>query len=296
MRVAPQLRRYSEAELVDLIRRGLARVDGDAIVPTIIGGMPAPPLSQNFDGGGGSDGTVISAANTGGGGQTAVSTTTNPTIQTFSSLQAAHGSLSMRILQTATPASTRWDWTGLGSITTSVWFRCYLRIPALPGAGTQFIFAGARTSAAALTSQLTIESDGFITMTKADATVALQGAVAVSTNQWFRVEFRVLSSTTVGECEYWLYKTMDSSTADEHLVSGSNLILGANTDQIRWGQVSNSIASYESFHDDIAVSSTGLIGPVGGGGGPFTGEPTDKPDLRGPIPQLYVTRRRPIRD
>jgi len=222
--------------------------------------MPAPPLSNTNEGG--TNGTVLTQANHGGASGDAMSSApTDPnSIQKYSSVQAAHGALSFNITQTATPASTRWEWTGLGAITADVWFRCYLFIPAIPSA--QFIFASVRSSAAAaLSSQISVESTGRIMMSLASGAAAVTGTVAVPTNQWFRVEFRVRSSATVGQVEYRLFKTLDSTTADE-TKSATGLVLGVDSDSVRWGQVTNTIANFVSYHDDVAVSSTTWIGPA----------------------------------
>jgi hypothetical protein len=92
--------------------------------------MASPPLRNTFEGG--TDGTTITQANSGGASGDAWSTApiigTGVTL-TYSSLQAAHGALSMRIVQPATPASTRVEWDALGALTGNVYFREYLFLP-----------------------------------------------------------------------------------------------------------------------------------------------------------------------
>jgi hypothetical protein len=221
--------------------------------------VPAPPLSNSFEGG--SNTTVLTVGNTGGASGNAASTITDPnSIQTFSSSFAAHGALSCKIAQTATPASTRWDWTGLGAITADVWWRAYLYLPAAPSG--QHIFAGIRSSAAAaLSSQASVESTRFVALSLASAALSVTSNVQVPLNAWFRVEARVRSSATVGQLELWQYNTADSLTADYHN-SATGLILGVDSDQIRWGQITNTIANFVSYLDDVAVSATGPLGPA----------------------------------
>jgi hypothetical protein len=260
MRIAPALRRYTEADLLRLIRDGRAYVDGDVIVPFVAGGNTSP-LSNSFEGG--TDGVALSTANTGGTSGDAANSVTNPTIMTFSNLHAAHGTLSMRILQTATPASTRCDWTAIGSLTTNVWFRMYVYLPASPASGAP-VLMGIRDSATALCAELNITTGRLIRINTAGGAVgALDGTVALPLAGWCRIEFRCLANATTGEFEWRLYNTLDSTTPDE-TKSATGLNTLANIDGFRWGQVTNPVANFETFHDDVAVSPNGWIGPAGG--------------------------------
>jgi hypothetical protein len=93
----------------------------------------------------------------------------------------------------------------------------------------------------------------------------LNGTVAVGTNKWVRIEIRckTTAATTTGELDWWLYNTADATTitASDETKSATALNLATNVDEVRFGQVTNPIASYTTFHDDMAVSTTGKIGP-----------------------------------
>jgi hypothetical protein len=216
---------------------------------------------------GGTDGVTLTQAvggNTGGvsGNFFDIVTTGGSVTQTFSNLQA-RDTLSMRIQQPATFASTRVDWTALGAFTTDVWTRQYLYFPAFPLTNKVHIWA-ARTSAA-LCAQMAIGLTGLIESQNA-AGAALAGgtgAVPVPLNQWFRIETRTVASTTVGVFEWWLYKTADSTSHDEtNLQTGA--VLAANIDLIRLGQITTPgpTGSFLSYHDNMAVSTTAKLGPA----------------------------------
>jgi hypothetical protein len=93
----------------------------------------------------------------------------------------------------------------------------------------------------------------------------LNGAVAVGTNKWVRIEIRcrTTAATTTGELDWWLYNTADATniTASDETKSATGLNLATNVDEVRFGQVTNPIASYTTYFDDMAVSTTGKIGP-----------------------------------
>lgn len=222
--------------------------------------MPSPPLLNTFEGG--TDGTTITQANSGGASGDAWSVA--PIIGTgvsltFSSLQAAHGALAMRIAQPATPASTRVEWDALGALTGNVFFRTYLHLPTLG----QIVFGGVRTNAAsALSAEIFLDATGHVTVHQASgATIAtLTGATAVTAGTWVRIEWRILSSATVGEFEWRLYASADSTSITE-TKSATGLALGANTSEVRWGQVTNTTANLVSYHDDLAVSTVDWLGP-----------------------------------
>jgi hypothetical protein len=231
--------------------------------------MSAPPLRNSLEGG--TSGTTLTQAvggNTGGASGNFFDTVTigASTFLTFDNAQHHSGALSMKVVNAATAASTRVAWTALGAFTTDVWFRFYLFLPALPGTG-QPVLCGIRSSAAAaLVAELSITTAGLIRINTAGGTVAgLNGAVAVGTNKWVRIEIRcrTTAATTTGELDWWLYNTADATniTASDETKSATGLNLATNVDEVRFGQVTNPIASYTTYFDDMAVSTTGKIGP-----------------------------------
>lgn len=221
--------------------------------------MPAPPILNTFESGQ-PDTTVITTANSGGDAGTAFNAiTASPT---FSTTQAHSGTLAMRWDTTATFAQIHADWTGLGSITTSVWFRFYLYLTAnFSGSAPRLI--GVRTSTPGNSAFLSMSSTGQLNAMNAAQTGLGAGSVAVNLNAWVRIEFRVLSSTTVGEFEWWLYNTPEApiDSFDETKLHTAQ-VLGANTDGVQWGPTTvTGPNSWVGFFDDVAVSRQEQIGP-----------------------------------
>jgi hypothetical protein len=226
----------------------------------------AAPLSNTFEGG--TDTTTITTGNSGGASGDAFNTVTigaSATL-TFSATHAAHGGLGMQIVQPVTAVSTFVDWTAVGGGTADTFFRIYVYRTA-NGSAKGYIMA-ARTTTGTATAYLAIGTTGLVECQNPAGGVLALGSVPIGLNQWVRIEWRVKSSTTVGEVEWRLYNTADSTTITE-TQSATGAVLGATTDQIRWGTPSTpQPASDTSWYDDLAVSTAGWIGPAGQAGPP----------------------------
>jgi hypothetical protein len=237
--------------------------------------MPALPLANTFESGQ-PDTTVITTGNSGGAAGTAFNAVTGS--PTFSTAQVKNGERSMRFDTTGTYAQTHCDWTALGSITTSVWIRFYLYLTANPVTTVPRMIC-IRTSGAANSVFLAMTTGGLLQVLNAAQAGAATGSVAVALNQWVRIEARFLSSTTVGEGEWWLYNNPDAgidSPSDHN--SATSMVNGANSDGIQWGPTTvTGPANFVGEIDDVAISSAGRIG---------TGAPP-------PVPS-WVPRRMPL--
>jgi hypothetical protein len=267
--VSPSLRCYSPAELADLCKRGLATVERDCIVPTIRGGMPAPPLNNTFEGG--SDGTTITTANSGGASGDALTITTGAgSVHTFASDRAANGVLSMKIVMPASgQAATRGDWTGLGSITTNVYYRMYFSQLQAPGPAARYIIGFRENAGSGLSAQVRIQGTSTNNILRVDDKAAAPITALDSTTQltnttgWYRIECRILSSTTVGEFEWRLFLPgNEHGTTPDETKNATGQALAANTDSVRTGMVTNALASETLWFDEIAVSTVNWIGPA----------------------------------
>lgn len=222
--------------------------------------MAAPPLQNDFNGG--VNGSTIATANTGSGNAWNTVTIGASATVTYDDAQTHSGGLSMKIVEPGTAVSCSVIWTGLGTITTDVWSRLYLYITANPGTTWQGLM-NYRTATAALCAQLGINTTGKLVGYNAAAGAIATGTVSISLNQWVRVEWRVVPSTTVGQLEWRLFNTADSIVADETVNTGS-LVLGANIDEVRHGIVTTPApASYTAWFDDVAVRKDNWIGPSG---------------------------------
>lgn len=224
--------------------------------------MPAPPLINSFNGG--TNGVVIDTSNSGGASGDIF--TVAPSIECIFTNVLTHSSpMAMRIVNpTGTAKVVGWD--NLGSITGNVYVRFYLNMPAL-SADNNFYPLGIRTQADAASGALRILSSGnggVLQMRDASNTqIGSDSAVGVASGQWVRLECRIKSSTTVGEMEYRLFNSPESTVADA-TGSASGAVLGADTGRTNFGINTATPASFTAYFDDLAVSSVDWIGPLSG--------------------------------
>lgn len=240
--------------------------------------MPAPPLANNADGG--VNGATVSTADTGSGDAWNSVVIAAGTGLLYSPA-TPRGPLSIGIPQPASGLPTYTLWTGLGSLTGSVYFRMYCYFHALPSANT-WVFR-AESAAAARSANIRVQTNGFVQASNAAGTaiVASLGTVAIAVGRWIRIEVRVLSSTTVGEVEWRLYNEADSTVITETKAVTAQ-VLAANTGQVRWGTAETSIyGNQTAFFDDFGVSSVDWLGPIG------QAYPSDIPSWRRrPVPMM----------
>ena len=232
--------------------------------------MASPPLSNSFDGG-----TDTVALTQGSGGNTGgasgdfldlVTVSADDTI-TFDSTHAHSGTLSCKHTLGATSSTTYMGWSGLGSLTTSLYWRGYVYATAAPSTASKFVIP--RTTGNAALAQLNLTT-GRILEAHDGANVLLTGgagSVAASLNQWVRIECRFLpGNASNGEFEFWLYNTADADIAsfDDHVNVTGVTLGGTDIDILRIGPASTTSAPINGswWIDDIAVSTSGQIGPT----------------------------------
>lgn len=226
--------------------------------------------SNTFEGG--TDTVAITAANSGGLSGDAFQAVTG-TLCLYSAIQA-RGLLSMQIAEPGTYASAFVPWTTLGAITTDVWGRFYAWFPANPAA-TGLKLVDIRATAGAACGFVALQPTGRLQLLNAAQSGTAGGTVAIALNQWVRIEFRILPSTTVGTMTWWLYNTPDAPLGShDDTATATGMVLGANVDAVRFG--ANTIAGPANltwYMDELAISDAGQIGPTasGGGGGDLMG-------------------------
>ena len=238
----------------------------------------ALPLNNNAEGG--TSGTAPTVANSGGASGDAwdvvTSTGTGATL-TYESAQAAHGSLSYQYVSGTVSQSLdlRWN-TQLGTITTELWGRFYLYATANPGVAIRPMRLFNGTTLACGIDLLTTG----VLRTRDSAGVKVTGAVAIALSAWNRVEWHMTVGASGATTEAKLFKTMDSTTADETLTNTAGNTLA------QWTAISLSQAfgtSWTDFMDDFNVNQTGYPGPVAGKGMVF-------PDPRWHVKSRLLTR------
>lgn len=203
---------------------------------------------------GGSAGSAPTTGNSGGASGDAWSSVTQTDI-TYSASAARFGGLGYRITLGVTSHINRLFWTGLGSFTTDVWVRMYVRISVLPVSAVQLILF--QTSASANSGTIRIQTDGTIRAFNAAGTAMANGTSAMSVNTWYLLEGRHRASTTVGQQEFWLSNEFGTLIENK---SGTGAVLGANCDQVAYGMNSSAVSSTIDM-DAMEFTDIAKIGP-----------------------------------
>jgi hypothetical protein len=227
--------------------------------------MPAPPLANNFDGG--TDGVNITTSDVGSGDAfSAVTPGGDDTIK-YTTDQAHSNGLSAEIVRGATIRACYYEWTGLGNITTSVYHRQYVYLPALPGGAENLFITNVRTSAGTV-AFLRINADGTISDLNSASSVISTSTTVVPTGQWFRLEWRVLAHASAGQSEWKLFSAISPGDGADGITptetaNNSGLNTGASIDVWRFsaGTSADTVTTFTYYQDDIAISSTGWLGP-----------------------------------
>ena len=234
-------------------------------------------------------GTTITNGNSGGASGTAFNSTSIGGSATLisDSTHAAHGTLSMKAATAGVSTVSFANWSTAMGAQTQVWFRSYLFITANPATVlTPILFFAATTQAGGLQ----ITTGGKLQLIDNAGATILTGSVNVNLNGWFRVEGFIVASATVGQMEYKLFLTPDSTSADEVMTSSATQNTNTSLNSYRFGTTLTS-ANQTVWHDDLGLSNVGYLGPTGSvPGNPNQGGP-GVPNLgRGSGGKLYKRR------
>lgn len=101
-----------------------------------------------------------------------------------------------------------------------------------------------------------LRSDGKISLHDSANTQQAISAAAIPTNQWVRLEWHAIHSTTVGQLEVKIYANADVPTLTETVTTAANLNMGSGSTSVRVGSAGN-IANLGPFWlDNIAELGT----------------------------------------
>lgn len=227
-------------------------------------------LTNSFEGG--TSGITISTGNSGGisGNAFDVVAIGSAATLTYSSTEAAHGSLSGKYVTGASSVNvlTEWSTSLTGSSVSTCCFRFYGYFPSLPSS-TMVVCSILNGATEVLF--VVITSSGTIQLKYGSGnTTAHTSTSAVAAGAWFRLEGFVVASASAGQVSFSYYAAPNSATATESYTSAASLNTGTGITVIRFGNPSSQ-ASYTLYLDDVGASDTGYLGPVtsaGGGGRP----------------------------
>lgn len=209
----------------------------------------------------GSNGVTISAANSGGTGENAFDVVNIPATCaiTYSNTHVHAGAMASSFTTGGTAGTPYLDWTTTIGTQTEIWMRCYLYVTANPAATRQFMRANPGSGGGGVGINL---NGKVVTLNNSNAVVATS-TNAVNLNAWFRLELHLIQSSTTGTIEARLYNNADAeiaayteqlSTANVNTGTAAytNYLIGVLTSVANFGPV---------YVDDVAVSTTGWIGP-----------------------------------
>jgi hypothetical protein len=259
MKVAPQLKRYNESELVRLIKGGLAYVDGDTIVPFVAGATALPAVNNAETQ---VSGTTVTTANSGGTDATAFDNVTIGGLATltYDNAHAAHGTNGFKYTIGTTNQATYRAWTGLGGVT-EIWGAYYLYETAHPTSTIRMIsFWGGGVLLGNLGAP---NNTGFLQWKfPGDTSVGTLNNTALALNQWNRIEFHVVFNATTGSGDaQWYAGDATGQTGTSSTFSAANT--GAACDEVRIGMnAASTTVSYTWWMDDDNLNATGYPGPA----------------------------------
>ena len=225
--------------------------------------MAAPPLANTFEGG--TDGVAISTGNSGGASGDAFNNIQG-TLAKFAASAAMHGSLGMEIVDSAVTTQVRWQ--SFPALTVDVYVRFYLWISGTPTGGrcgcSNIVTSGGVNSGGIAVRRTTDSPAGVMVgmLASGNEAAGSVGSVAVPAAPWIRVEYRLKSSTTVGEIEWKWWSSPESTGAPSDTVNATGLVLGADSDRVAYGlQATNPNTPFTIRIDDVKVATAGWIGP-----------------------------------
>jgi len=234
--------------------------------------MGALPYNNNAEGG--TNGTGVTTGNSGGGSGTAfdqVQTFSGSTC-VYSSAQAAHGSLSVKVKTVSNSASAYVTWNSFTAQAT-LYGRCYYYFTGnVPSGGTRIVefFKDFDTGTYI----------GGIGMISGAPTIAIQNAAftftktwttAMTLNTWYRIEYKFTFGNS-GSATVNLYQGDSSTILEGYTVTGQNFGSSGSTGQVvNYGWAFNASNQPDLYLDDMNVNSTGFPGPAAPAGPNATG-------------------------
>lgn len=216
-------------------------------------------LLNSFEGG--TSGTSVSSGNSGGLSGNAFDSVTIGTGATvaYDNTHPAHGFLGCKIATSGTSAAALLTWsTSMGSQTT-IWYRVDCYFTANPSVAAR-IFRASQT-AANLCAGVDITTAGKVQVFDANNTQITISTATIPLNQPFRVEGFITGNLTTGQTESKLFKTLDSTTADDVQTSAATFNTRGAPDTFSFGVPTTASVIGPYWIDDVGISSTGYLNP-----------------------------------
>lgn len=179
----------------------------------------------------------------------------------YDNTHVAHGLLAAKLFSASSP-NTYMAWTTPFGTETDHYGRIYLYLTAVPGTNKWVGLAHPFSSTSAC-AHLYINPTGHIEIRDSANAVKATSTNVVALNQFIRVEWHYIHSTTVGQVEVKYFATADSATVTETITTTANLNTLASADSIRIGQevAGLGIMSTAVWLDNIVANATAYPGP-----------------------------------
>lgn len=222
-----------------------------------------PLLTNSFEGG--TNGAQITAAGSGGTSGNAFDSISRSTgaSATWDDTVSAHGTLSAMFTTGSTSGDALIQWTASEGTQTTIFFRAYVYLPSSSASAFRFFQARNGTNGSVHCGSVYILGQTMHLSFGATFSGGTAFTTPIPIGQWVRVEGFVTGDAVAGAVGASLYTSMDSTTAAEsHAQTGINTT-GPIT-AYWFGQGNVSVNSGPFWLDDIGVSPTGYLGPVGG--------------------------------
>ena len=205
-------------------------------------------------------GTSLTTANTAVGGDAFQSITLGGGC-VFDNAHVLHGALACKYTNTGANVATQWQTIGMGL--TNSYFRTHCYYSAAP-AGNARLFSFQNVAATVMAICYINASRQFI-FADTGGSAILTSTILLPLNAWFRIEGWFFPSATVGQAEYRIFLSPDSTTIDETKTSAATFNTAGTTGVDRCSAGPSSTVAITYWLDDVALSDQGYIGPAGAG-------------------------------
>lgn len=214
-------------------------------------------ITNTFEGG--SNGTTVTTGNSGGSSGTAFDEVTigGASTLTYSNTHVANGAMGVRILTASGAAAFVEHNTALGT-QTSVWGRFYLYLAAIPTKTTVLARLRTGTTGAAY---LRLKTSAKIELLDTASAPQNTSTTVLSAATLYRIEWRVVCSTTVGFIECKIFDSPQSTTPIETFATPVSINTQASVDEYSVGVTNSPASVVDMYVDEIEWNNTGYPGP-----------------------------------
>jgi hypothetical protein len=207
----------------------------------------------------GTNGSAIATGDTGAATQWNAVTLGTSATGTYSNSSPAVGAL-CGVMTTPVGATTSYlEWVAALGTVTNHYGRFYLKTNLV---NSTRVYASCYSGAAGLCAYIFCDGTGHLGI-DASAGGTATCTVAISANTWYRVEYHIVHSATVGQVSISFYASIESNTPTDSATTAANVNTLASGDRMRFG-IGCGVTTYASTTvglDNIVAGSPTPVGP-----------------------------------